>query len=99
MEDTLNVLVQDLFRQPLPSKQLTPSAGFRSVVLESGEAVGCQNAVTLFPDRVMVCRVPLRQLAGVAPRHQRVLQHCVPFFVPQENMAPLLTRNLRIGMV
>lgn len=68
-------------------------------MLESGEAVGCQTAVTLFPESVVVHCVPLRQLAGVAPRHQRVLQHRVPFFVPQEHLAPLLTRNLRIGMV
>lgn len=68
-------------------------------MLESGEAVGRQNAVTLFPESVVVRCVPLWQLTGVAPRHQCMLQHRVPFFVPQQNLAPLLTRNLRIGMV
>lgn len=78
-----------------PSEQLSSSAGFGVVVLQRAEAVRRQNAVTLFSESVVARRVPLRQLAGVAPRHQRVLQRRVPLFVPQENLAPLLTRNLR----
>lgn len=64
-------------------------------MLQSSQAVSCQNAVTLFSQRIVVHGVPLRQLTGVAPRHQCVFQHSVPLFVPQENLAPLLTRNLR----
>lgn len=60
-------------------------------MLESAEAVGSQDAVTLFSESVVVGRVPLGQLADVAPRHQRVLQHRVPLFVLEENSAPLLT--------
>lgn len=78
----------------LPSEQLAASAGFRPVVLQGREAVRGQDAVTLFSQSIMVRRVPLRQLAGVSPRQQRVLQNSIPLFVPQKNLAPLLTRNL-----
>lgn len=78
----------------LPSQQLASSAGLGAIVLQSGEAVSCQSAVTLFPESVVAHCVPLRQLAGVAPRHQCMLQHRVPLFVPQEHLAPLLARNL-----
>lgn len=53
----------------LPSEQLASSFGFRAVVLESSEAVSCQNAVTLLLESIVVCRIPLRQLAGEAPCH------------------------------
>lgn len=79
----------------LPSEQLASSVGFGGIVLESGEAVSRQDAVTLLSKGVVACSVPLRQLAGVTPRHQRVLQHSVPIFVPEQNLTPLLTRNLR----
>lgn len=61
--------VHRLLKTRLPSEQLASSVGFRVVVLESSEAVSCQNAVTLFLESVMVCCIPLRQLAGVPPRH------------------------------
>lgn len=79
----------------VPPQQLTPSAGVGLVVLQCTEAVGSQEAVTLFPQSVVVCGVPLWQLADVAPCHQRVLEHCVPLFVPEENLAPLLTGDLQ----
>lgn len=75
----------------LPSEQLASSAGLRVVVLESSEAVSCQNAVALLTESVMSCCIPLWQLAGVAPRQQCVLQDSIPFFVPQKNLTPLLT--------
>lgn len=89
--------VKDLHVQctVIPSEQLASSDGFRVVMLQSSEAVSRQNAVTLFSQCIVVHGVPLRQVAGVAPRHQCVFQHSVPLFVPQKNLAPLLTRNLR----
>ncbi len=53
----------------LPSEQLVSSVGFRVVVLESSEAVSCQNAVTLFSESVMIRCIPLWQLAGITPCH------------------------------
>ena len=70
-------------RCALPPEQLAPSARLRVKVLESGEAVSRQNVVTLLSESVVARRVPARQVAGVAPRHQRVLQHAVPIFVLQ----------------
>lgn len=81
--------------QTVPSEQLAASAGLGGMVLESAEAVSRQDAVALLSEGVVARGIPLRQLAGVTPRHQRVLQHGVPLFVPQQNLAPLLTRNLR----
>lgn len=65
----------------LPPEQLASSAELRATVPESGEAIRCQNVVALLPQGIVVGCIPLWQLAGVAPRHQCVLQDGVPLFV------------------
>lgn len=43
----------------LPPEQLLPSVGCGTVLLKSGETLCCQDAVTLFSQRVVTGRVPL----------------------------------------